>query len=186
MIKIQFGCGPCKLPGWQNLDIEVDMRKRLPFPNNHADLLFAEHCIEHLTCREALRFLQECQRILKPKGVIRVGVPCVEKLYRDGTQDAFNFLHLAGWSKPNRQAAVQSLILGYGHQSWWTEELLLVVLRVSGLQPDAVCKLGQSPRPELTGIDAQWPDGYPTPPVDPEKALCFREQETVYAEAVKP
>jgi predicted SAM-dependent methyltransferase len=56
-------------------DTFVDCRKALPFANASIDGIFCEEMIEHISKLDALRLLQECWRILKPGGVIRITTP---------------------------------------------------------------------------------------------------------------
>lgn len=78
MRKIQFGCGENRLEGWENFDNDLDVTKLpLPFPDGCADRIMAEHLGEHLTGPELLRFLDECYRILKPGGVMRLCCPVI-------------------------------------------------------------------------------------------------------------
>jgi SAM-dependent methyltransferase len=94
--KINFGSFTTMFYyGWQNVDI-IDMgqfadtnhyeflcwdvRRPLPYPDEYADLIFMSHLLEHLPREEALAFLRECHRILKPDGVIRIATPDTEML----------------------------------------------------------------------------------------------------------
>ena len=78
-MKIQFGCGENRLDGWVNYDNDLDVTKLpLPFADNSAEMIFAEHLIEHLSGPELLRFLDECLRILKPTGTLRLCWPDID------------------------------------------------------------------------------------------------------------
>src|SRR5881396_391258 len=68
--KLHFGCGGLNLPDWSNYDLEVDIRKPLPFPNACASHILAEHVVEHVTHQEAWKFFEECWRVLIPGGVL--------------------------------------------------------------------------------------------------------------------
>lgn len=48
---------------------------RLEFEDNTFDFIYSEHFFEHLFLEEAFELIKECQRILKPHGVIRIIVP---------------------------------------------------------------------------------------------------------------
>jgi predicted SAM-dependent methyltransferase len=49
--------------------------EKLPFNDNSVCYIFSEHFFEHLFHDEAVCLLNECWRILKPRGVIRIVVP---------------------------------------------------------------------------------------------------------------
>lgn len=87
---INLGSGHWKLPGWINVDLDAgsrpdvcaDLSRPLPFRDACADYLHTEDFIDQLSLEKARTFLQECRRILKPGGVIRVLTPDVEQLAR--------------------------------------------------------------------------------------------------------
>jgi predicted SAM-dependent methyltransferase len=58
----------------------VDAREPLPFKDDLFDYVFCEHLLEHLTYREALRFVKECFRIIKPNGKLRIATPDLQFL----------------------------------------------------------------------------------------------------------
>ena len=75
-MKIHLGCGTNYIDGWVNVDLDsvladvhLDLRNPLPYADTSVDFIFNEHFIEHITRDEALGFLKECRRVLKPGGV---------------------------------------------------------------------------------------------------------------------
>ena len=82
-LRINVGCGPHPLQGWVNVDIikasEIlcwDCRRSLPFEDESAAFIFAEHFFEHLERpRQTGIFLRECLRCLQPGGIVRLVVP---------------------------------------------------------------------------------------------------------------
>jgi ubiquinone/menaquinone biosynthesis C-methylase UbiE len=52
-----------------------DLTKPLPFSENSFSVIYGSHVLEHLYLTDARRLLSECERILKPGGVIRLVVP---------------------------------------------------------------------------------------------------------------
>jgi predicted SAM-dependent methyltransferase len=86
---LHIGCGPNKKPGWINIDfskdadIRLDLRERLPFPDNSVIMVYSEHFFEHLSLRDGNRFLRECLRVLVPGGRFSVGVPNAQLCLQD-------------------------------------------------------------------------------------------------------
>lgn len=83
--KLHLGCGPNHKTGWLNVDLshradlQLDLREPLPFPDNTFSIIYNEHFFEHLDYPGgANSFLAECLRIMKPGGLIRIGVPDTE------------------------------------------------------------------------------------------------------------
>jgi len=71
--------------GWINGDmiagnIYLNAARRLPLPDNTLDVIFTEQFIEHLSQQDALNFLREAWRVLKPGGIIRQSTPDLGKL----------------------------------------------------------------------------------------------------------
>ena len=85
-LKLNFGCGPYSKPGWINVDtcsreadLHLDLRERLPFPDECASIVYSEHFFEHLEYPEpAMTFLRECWRVLLPGAILSMGVPDTE------------------------------------------------------------------------------------------------------------
>lgn len=79
MIKIQFGSGNNMLDGWDNTDLpRTDVRKRLRYKDDSVDFIFHEHMIEHLDEVDGYNFMEECFRILKEDGVMRICCPSID------------------------------------------------------------------------------------------------------------
>lgn len=85
---LNVGCGTRFLKDWTNIDftstgegvISHDLRKGIPFPDCSFDFVYHSHVLEHFTKKEAELLLQECYRVLRPQGILRVAVPDLEKL----------------------------------------------------------------------------------------------------------
>lgn len=52
-----------------------DLQKGIPFPDRSFDVVYHSHFLEHINKDSSLSLLEECCRILKPSGFIRVVVP---------------------------------------------------------------------------------------------------------------
>jgi len=112
-VNIQFCCGTNHLAGWHNYDQEVDIAKPLPFPNDRADYVFIEHGLEHVSGPSGLRFLDECHRILKPGGRLRICVPVLDRL-------------------PDAHA--RDIVLNHGHRVVFDEGVLCRLLSLAGFK----------------------------------------------------
>lgn len=86
--KLHIGSGPNILLGWLNTDISIrthtvislDARKKFSFDDCTFDCVFSEHQFEQLSHLDGLKMLQECNRVLKPGGKIRIATPSLETL----------------------------------------------------------------------------------------------------------
>lgn len=153
MLKLHFGCGANKMVGWENHDLDVDLAKPLPYPNESADFIFTEHVIEHLTTHQAWNFLEESYRILKRGGVIRTAFPDLERIDRLYDDPYLEHSFRRGWSEPTRKGVVKSIIFNFGHQSIWTLDTLRIVLVVIGFGRVSRTSVGASAHEDLRGIE---------------------------------
>lgn len=149
--KLNFGCGGLRKEGWENFDMEVDISKPLPFPDNHASLIHAEHVVEHVTPKQAWLFLEECKRVLKPGGVVRVACPDLERMHASMTPAYARAVKDGGHGDNPVRAAVFS----HGHQGAWSEGLLWTVMESIGFKATG-CRVGESAHAELRGAEQHW------------------------------
>jgi transposase InsO family protein len=77
-----LGSGGERKAGWVNVDLLGDpvdvawnLASPLPFAPESVDAVFHEHLLEHLPLQVGAALMQECYRVLKPGGILRVGVP---------------------------------------------------------------------------------------------------------------
>lgn len=104
-IKLDIGCGANCISGFTGMDIrdcgqEIiwDARQGIPFPDSSVETVFTSHFIEHLDDDQGIDFIQECMRVLKPKGELKVRCPHV----LDPT--AFYFGHKSFWNEHRVEA----------------------------------------------------------------------------------
>lgn len=163
-LRLNIGSGDKKLPGFVNIDLEAgadlqwDVRWGLPFPDNSVDVIFNEHFIEHITQPEAIAFLRECRRVLKPGGRIRIATPDLHAL-------AYRYLHRDDWKESsemvkygfewihNPAEQFNIAMREWGHQWIYDEVALTRIAREAGLENGGRYALGQSRHPDLQGLE---------------------------------
>ncbi len=67
----------------QKLDRDAvvwNLSKGIPFPDSSFDVVYHSHVLEHIDRDKAPAFLEECSRVLKPGGFLRIVVPDLEAL----------------------------------------------------------------------------------------------------------
>lgn len=85
---LNLGCGSRYHPDWINIDIapqgpeviQNDLSHGIPLPDASCDVVYHAALLEHLRRSDAEEFLVECYRVLNPGGIVRVGVPNLEKI----------------------------------------------------------------------------------------------------------
>ena len=84
--RLTIGCGRNVLKGWLNTDlypqksdqatvVYLDAGIRFPFEDSTFDYIYSEHIFEHLTFTDSCNMLEECYRVLKPNGTMRLALP---------------------------------------------------------------------------------------------------------------
>jgi len=159
MIKVNFGCGGHKLAGWENHDLEVDIRQPLPYEDSSVDFVLAEHVLEHVTMHEGFIFLEEVFRILKPSGVAQILVPDVTKIRKNKNHPYFDsylkFYQSNKWTDGTYKSSIIAMAFNYCHMALWTEELLLCVMDSIGYNAIPVV-IDNSEHEELKNISRHW------------------------------
>jgi len=103
-VLIHLGCGDIASPEFINVDARPaphvhyvrDVTDLSVFPDNHADLIYACHVLEHVRHTALRQTLWEWRRVLKPGGVLRLSVPDFDKIvhiYESCTRDLQSILH---------------------------------------------------------------------------------------------
>jgi predicted SAM-dependent methyltransferase len=94
MKMINLGCGDKFHNDFVNVDlisnhpnvVTCNFLNGIPFSDNHFDFAYHSHVLEHFSQADGRLFLQECHRILKVGGVLRIAVPDLENIIRNYLQ----------------------------------------------------------------------------------------------------
>lgn len=169
--KLHLGCGDHLLRDWLNTDLhprfpdvlQLDASQPLPFANNSFDYVFSEHVIEHMPYPRGCELLNECRRILKPGGVMRLATPDLAFLIglylpdKSAIQQAF-----LDWSKerflpwaPNSDDTfvINNAVRDWGHQFIYDEKVLRRALVEAGFGRVVRQPLMKSGIPDLCGLE---------------------------------
>jgi predicted SAM-dependent methyltransferase len=167
--RVQVGCGPHHLrPGWWNTDLRnfpdiddvLDATKPWPWPNR-LDYVYAEHFLEHLEIDEAIAFLVEAGRALRPGGRIRISTPSMEWVLRTH----FTFLPADSPGHFLEAVATNRAFYAWGHRFLYTRGVLQRLLHDVGYEDIRFYRYGESDTPALDGLELHGcepdVDGYP-------------------------
>lgn len=171
---LQIGCGPYKLPGWLNTDIDIDACKAgalyldagelFPFPDNSFDCIYSEHLFEHLRHEQAVNMLKECYRVLKPSGTIRIATPdfhFLEDLYlhpeKPVNKSYIEWSAGGGGGGCSLPATALNVInkfhTSWGHQIIYDKEAITKMLEEYGFGNVRICEIGKSDIPGLNNVE---------------------------------
>lgn len=178
---LEVGAGWNTRPGWLATDLnppadlacmKLDATKSFGIPSESFDFVYSEHMIEHISFQEGLNMLEECNRILKPGGTIRIVTPSIGFLTRVISSDR-GLLEdrYKIWSVetfiPGAPAITNAFFLNnfvrqWGHTFIYDRETLELALRLSGFEQIVVCELNDSAHFLLRGLAnvGKMPDGF--------------------------
>lgn len=88
---INLGCGTHFHEDWVNVDfvktgnnvIAHNLNSGIPFQNDSFDVVYHSHVLEHFSKKNAAFFIEECYRVLKPDGILRIAVPDLEQILNE-------------------------------------------------------------------------------------------------------
>ena len=94
MAKINYlnvGCGNKFHKDWENIDMVAtseyvrahNILSGLPYQDCSFDVIYHSQVLEHFRKEDAPFFINECYRVLKPGGIMRVVVPDLENIVRE-------------------------------------------------------------------------------------------------------
>ena len=168
--KLQIGCGRHILNGWFNTDISVkknsvniafmDAAQPFPIQDQTFDYIFSEHFFEHLTYDQEKTMLNECYRILKPNGIMRIATPNIEfliDLYLNPEKE-INKSYIEFDSKRSGYPINSIYVINRFHTTWGhkiihSPESLTILLKDAGFKNIKRCEVGISTHIELNNIE---------------------------------
>lgn len=152
--RLHVGCGNQRLEGWLNVDFQVlpsvdlvaDASKG--FGLTGLEAVFAEHFLEHLRVADALAFLLDMQRSLRPGGAIRLSTPNLDWVwathYGTGADSEL---------KRNQAVMLNRAFYGWHHRFLWNRELLTQAMTACGFTALTWHRHGASEREVFRGLE---------------------------------
>jgi predicted SAM-dependent methyltransferase len=190
--KLQIGCGGNILPGWYNTDGQMDgwshpLSHRLdatqpfPFPDAVFNYVYSEHMIEHITWTQGQHMLQECFRVMKPGGRIRISCPDINfliKLYQDPDEVDQAYIELTNpdWAPyPSAIFTFNNFVRDWGHKFIYDKQSLSLSLQAAGFEDISSHQVCESTDPNLQNLE-----------IVSRMPADMLQLETMTLEAIKP
>jgi predicted SAM-dependent methyltransferase len=148
-------------------DIFCDLSKGIPFPPDSVKKIYCSHLLEHLSFEENIKFLSSCRKALITGGTFSACVPnariFIEGYLNPNGFDEKKYLSCEGAFNGTGKIDYINYIayMGGAHKNMFDQENLVGLMKAAGFSQAA-------PRKFDPEIDHQW-----------------RDQESIYAEAVK-
>jgi predicted SAM-dependent methyltransferase len=190
--KLQIGCGGNMLQGWLNTDgqmdgwyhpqsFRLDATQPFPLPDSSFDYVYSEHMIEHISWTDGQFMLQECFRVMKPGGRIRISCPDINfliKLYQDPNEldQAYIESNKPEWAPyPDAIFTFNNFMRDWGHKFIYDRETLSLSLNAAGFIDISQHLVLESNDPNLQNLEivSRMPTG-------------MLQLETMTLEAMKP
>jgi len=159
--RLHWGCGPIAPYGWVNSDIQArpgvdvvaDILAGLPLEADSFDYVVAIHALPEIPIRDQQRTLRELQRVLKPGGVLRLGLPDMDKAIRAYlAKDIDYFFLIPDDAAKTLSGKMITQLLWYGiSRCMFTAEFATELLERSGFREIKVCGFRQT-RSNFPGI----------------------------------
>jgi predicted SAM-dependent methyltransferase len=173
--RLNWGCGPHAPPGWINSDVRslpgvhlaCDIREGLPLRDASIDYAVAIHALQDLPFVDLDRALRELFRVLKDGGVLRLGLPDMDRAIAAYLRGDRGYFYVPDEDVRSIGGKLCVQVAWYGsNRTPFTFDLAAELLSRNGFRDVARCAFRETKSP--------WPDIV---------ALDNRERESLFVEA---
>lgn len=162
--RLNWGCGARGEPGWINSDrkrgpdiqLTGDIRDGLALPDGCVDYVVSLHALTMIPPPEVVPVLEELRRVLRPGGVLRLGLPDFEKGVAAWQRGHRSYFVVPDDDARTTSGKLLTQLLWYGHSvSLFTAEWAGELLERAGFEQVEHCRFGQtaSEHPGIVELD---------------------------------
>ena len=175
--RLHWGCGSWHPPGWINsdqkegpgIDISCDIRDGLPLEGESIDYAVSIHALPEVPYPDLVPVLKELRRVLKPKGVLRLGLPDLDKTIQAYLRKDRDYFQIPDEDGTSLGAKFIVHLIWYGYtRTFFTRDFIEELLLKAGFSRVSLrgYKETGSPYPDIVELDN-------------------REGESLFVEAIK-
>lgn len=158
--RLHWGCGPVTPYGWINSDIAAapgvnvvaDILRGLPLADDEFDYVVSIHALPEIAFRNQAAALAELRRVLRPGGVLRLGLPDMDKAIRAYASKDIDYFLIPDEHATTLAGKLIAQLTWYGvSRCMFTAEFATELLTRAGFQRIAICGFRQTAS-EFPGI----------------------------------
>lgn len=152
----------------------ADATKKIPLLDNSASCVYSCHMLEHIPRNKLNVLFKEVKRVLKPGGIIRIGVPDLDIAISEyeKNKDADEFMKSLLVEPPPINSIIEKLkllLIGYRQHQWmYNKKSIVSLLRANDLKDVHIKSPGETNIIDYGELD-----------------LYERSEETIYVEGFK-
>jgi SAM-dependent methyltransferase len=175
--RLNWGSGEHPHPGWINsdikdgpgIDISCDIREGLPLDDASIEYIASIHALPEIPMPDLVGALRELRRVLEPGGVLRLGLPDLDKGIKAYMENDRNYFLIPDEDAATIGGKFVTQLLWYGwSRTLFTHDFTEELLREAGFSTITACSYRETKSrfPEIVELDS-------------------RERESFFVEAVK-
>jgi predicted SAM-dependent methyltransferase len=156
VLRLNWGCGPITPYGWINSDIQsgpgvdlvADIRAGLPVADDSFDYIVSIHALPEIPYCDLDRSLVELRRVLKPGGVLRLGLPDLDRAIRAYVAGDIDYFLISDEVVKTLSGKMIVQLSWYGRsRSMYTVEFATELLARNGFHSIQSCAFRQTASP---------------------------------------
>jgi len=162
--RLHWGCGGLPAPGWINSDLRYlpgvdlccDIRQGLPLADASIAYVSSMHALQEIPYLELVGVLRELRRVLAPGGVLRLGLPDLDRAIHAYLRGDHDYFYVKDDEVGSLAGKLVVQMTWYGSSRvMFTEEFARELLGRAGFARVARCDFGQtsSRYPEIVTLD---------------------------------
>jgi predicted SAM-dependent methyltransferase len=169
ILRLNWGCGLAHAPGWVNsdqyaapgVDVVGDIRQGLPLPGDSFDYIVSIHSLPEIPFPDLPGVLWEMKRMLKPNGVLRLGLPDLDRAIRAYQANDRNYFLIPDEHVQSIGGKLVTQMIWYGQsRTLFTYDFIAEFLARIGFRDITSCRFHETANryPEIVELDNREPE----------------------------